>query len=123
MKGNCPNCKTLVDETEYVVDLEKCIHCTTKEDVEQMDKIREKKLKRAIGYAASLVFFQEVGMGPDENLPQVNHTVESIQDLCFRETGIRMEGYPTEFLKEHQDLLMTEKLPYFMKKYLEAKVE
>lgn len=72
----------------------------------------KQKLKRAIGYALSLISFQEVGMGPDENLQIVREIVFDIRKLCEKETGIILEGYPTQFLKDNKKLLKEEKLPY-----------
>ena len=68
--------------------------------------------KRAIGYALSLVCFQEVGMGADKFLNDVRNIVSDIQILCEAETGIKLKGYPTEFLRENEKILMNEKLPY-----------
>ena len=63
-------------------------------------KIRNKE--RAIRYAMSLVIFQEVGIGPDQNLFTVRQTVSYIQQLCKTETGITLESYPVDYVKENK---------------------
>jgi hypothetical protein len=77
----------------------------------------EEKLKgRAIGYALSLLCFQEVGAGEDKFLGDVREIVAKIIKLCEEETGIKLNGYPTEFLKENKKFLMENKLPYTLLK-------
>ena len=83
------------------------------------EEIIEKNKLRAIGYALSLVSFQEVGIGPDENLQRVREIVNGIIELCRIETGIELTNYPTEFLKENKELLMNKKLPYTLVKIFE----
>ena len=75
-------------------------------------KEETEKQKRAIGYALSLVCIQEVGIGPDKNLGMVRQIISEIISLCEDETGIELEGYPTQFLKDNKELLMGEKIPY-----------
>jgi len=77
-----------------------------------MTNKKQTKKKRALGYALSLVAFQEVGIGPDESLSEVKEVVAKIRAICEYETGIKLEGYPTKFLEENKKLLMNEKLPY-----------
>jgi len=59
------------------------------------------KQKRALKYAMSMLAIQEVGMGPDKNLSLIRQVVEDIKHLCISETGIELNGYPNEFVKEH----------------------
>lgn len=62
---------------------------------------QEDKQIRAYGYALSLVAFQEVGMGEDKFLGDVRAIAGAIRSLCQSETGIPLDSYPIEFLKEH----------------------
>jgi len=59
--------------------------------------------KRALQYAKSLVAFQEVGMGPDENLERVRMIVYEIISVCKDETGIKLDSYPIEFVKTFKE--------------------
>ena len=83
--------------------------------------MESERKKRAIGYALSLVCFQEVGMGNDEELGNVREIVAEIIALCNRETGIELESYPVEFLKDNKELLLNEKLPYTLLKIVEER--
>ena len=73
-------------------------------NMEKMNKTE--KLKRALKYALSLVAFQEVGAGPDENLSIVKGIVSDLQYLCILETGIELVSYPTRFIKENKKEVM-----------------
>jgi len=59
----------------------------------------ETKKIRALGYALSLVAFQEVGAGEDKFLGDVREIVFKIRELCKQETGEELVSYPTEFIK------------------------
>ena len=56
----------------------------------------------------SIVSFQEVGAGPDKNLNEVRDIIAKIRTLCENETGILLEGYPTEFLKDNKEIVRKE---------------
>jgi len=88
-----------------------------------MAKTKQKeKTIRAIRYALSIIDFQEVGMGPDRNLSKVKSIVADIVDLCEDETGIKLENYPTEFLKNNSKLIKENKITsYTLKMIMEDK--
>lgn len=88
----------MATQKEFIVD---------KEHPEYKPNEQENK-KRAIGYALCIVSFQEVGAGPDENLGEVREIVARIRTLCKSETGILLEGYPVDFLKENKELTRKE---------------
>ncbi len=60
---------------------------------------KKEQRRRALGYALSLVAFQEVGAGEDKFLKDVREIVFKIKELCREETGTDLEGYPIEFLQ------------------------
>jgi len=82
---------------------------------------RERKAKRAAGYAVALVAFQEVGAGPDEHLAIVQNVASKIRFLCKAETGIELESYPTQYVKDHIE--DCKKSMYFLKNFKEGGAE
>ena len=79
-------------------------------------KDKEKAKVRALRYALSLVCFQEVGMGEDENLGIVRGIVNNIKYLCKNETGIEISGYPIDFIKDNLRKVI-ELLPFTLIKF------
>lgn len=78
---------------------------------------KEKKV-RVLRYALSLVTFQEVGAGADENLKDVKNVASTIQNLCFIETGINLESYPIDYLNKNFNKVL-ELLPYKIKQTID----
>jgi hypothetical protein len=81
---------------------------------------KEQAKERALRYALSLVAFQEVGAGKDENLQTVRNVVENIRQLCKDETGIEISGYPFDFIQSNARAVI-EFLPHSLldfKKYI-----
>ncbi len=73
----------------------------TKAEIKRFEEIQKDRRKRALGYALSLVAFQEVGAGEDKFLGDVREIVYRIRELCQQETGEELESYPIEFLKSN----------------------
>lgn len=59
--------------------------------------------KRALKYAKVLVAFQEIGAGPMESLSRVKEAMELIREVCHEETGIMLDSYPVDFVKNYKE--------------------
>lgn len=69
----------------------------------KLEVIQKNNKRRVLGYALSLVAFQEVGAGEDKFLNDVREIVLRIRELCKSETGIEIIGYPTDFIKANRE--------------------
>lgn len=76
-----------------------------------MTSKKDENMKRAMGYALTLVQFQEIGAGPDKNLTIVRAIARELVNLCKDETGIELDTYPTQFLRDNKELTL-KNIPY-----------
>lgn len=75
-------------------------HNPLKLEVRDM-KVNEKR-QRAYRWAKALVAFQNVGAGPDNTFAVMLRIKHLVITACKEETGIELDSYPTEFVKEHE---------------------